>query len=37
MGIFTAYELMRKAPQCQVLLNDKGHDIMLVNVRFLLD
>lgn len=27
MGIFTAYELMRKAPQCQVLLIDKGHDI----------
>ncbi len=27
MGIFTAYELMTKAPQLKVLLVDKGHDL----------
>ena len=27
MGIFTAYELMTKSPQLNVLLVDKGHDI----------
>lgn len=27
MGIFTAYELMQKAPNMKVLLIDKGHDI----------
>ena len=27
MGIYTAYELMVKAPQLKVLLIDKGHDI----------
>ena len=28
MGIFTCYELMKKAPNLKVLLIDKGHDIM---------
>ena len=27
MGYFTAYELMKKAPNYKVLLVDKGHDI----------
>ena len=27
MGIFTAYELMLKAPELKVLLIDKGNDI----------
>ena len=27
MGIFTAYELMYKAPQMKVLLIEQGHDI----------
>ncbi|MFA6627173.1 MAG: FAD-dependent oxidoreductase [Bacilli bacterium] len=31
MGIFTAYELMQKAPQLKVLLVDKGNDITARN------
>lgn len=27
MGIYTAYELMKKSPDKKVLLVDKGHDI----------